>query len=311
MNRAERRKKQKLDKRKTDKKVDAVRWVSSLPPEKAELVQAYANFIAKRDNKLFTGALERCYSAAIIEELEFLELEEVEKVIEKFAELMKDDAEKMTNNKEEFGGDLEMATKKVNELGPVVEERARKLLSEGYNQKLGVKVLYEEFPALSRAMVTNAWKKVKAMVSDENKSNVNNAAVISLDQEEKEINEALDYIFDNDTDEKNEYDFNTESLVENSINKEAVKDNFVEDEFEIVKEVRIIDLKGKFGEYHVERNLVEVKEFDLAFCNAAEVKQWASDEREVIAHEIEALKLQMDRVNEREKETIKVIEKFM
>lgn len=157
-------------------------------------------------------------------------------------------------------------------------------------------MLQEEFRDLSTAMLTNAFKKTKAIVKDEERAkDVVNKIKDIMGEPDKEIEDALDYIFEDE-------------IVEQEVVKEEPKQ---EVEFEIVKEVRIVDLRGKFGEYHVEKNVVSVKDGDLAFSNSSEVKDWASKEREVIAKEIETLKSKMKNITDRENETIKVIEQFM
>ena len=296
MNRAERRAKEKEKKKETNKKVEAMAWLKSLPPAKQVLIDSLVKMEAKKENNNLIQAIDRCFSAAIIQEFENLEWTDVERIIDISADLMLNDAEKMKKLKDIFGGNYDMATKKINELGPEVEKRIRELIAEGYNQKVSIKMLQEEFRDLSTAMLTNAFKKTKALVKDEQKAkDVANKIKDIMGEPEKEIENALEYIFEDE-------------IVEQEVVKEEPKQ---EVEFEIVKEVRIVDLRGKFGEYHVEKNVVSVKDGDLAFSNSSEVKDWASKEREVIAKEIETLKSKMRNITDRENETIKVIEQFM
>ena len=74
----------------------------------------------------------------------------------------------MKNLKESLGGSYDMAIKKINEeMAPEVEKRVRELIKDGYNQKVSVKMLIEEFNTLSTAILTNAYKKTKAIIKDE------------------------------------------------------------------------------------------------------------------------------------------------
>ena len=296
MNRAERRAKEKEKKKETNKKVEAMAWLKSLPPAKQVLIDSLVKMEAKKENNNLIQAIDRCFSAAIIQEFENLEWTDVERIIDISADLMLNDAEKMKKLKDIFGGNYDMATKKINELGPEVENRIRELIAEGYNQKVSIKMLQEEFRDLSTAMLTNAFKKTKAIVKDEERAkDVVNKIKDIMGEPDKEIENALEYIFEDE-------------IENNGVVKEETKQ---EVEFEIVKEVRIVDLRGKFGEYHVEKNVVSVKDGDLAFSNSSEVKDWASKEREVIAKEIETLKSKMKNITDRENETIKVIEQFI
>lgn len=296
MNRAERRAKEKEKKKETNKKVEAMAWLKSLPPAKQVLIDSLVKMEAKKENNNLIQAIDRCFSAAIIQEFENLEWADVERIIDISADLMLNDAEKMKKLKESFGGSYDMATKKINELGPEVEKRIRELINDGYNQKVSIKMLQEEFRDLSTAMLTNAFKKTKALVKDEQRAReVANKIKDIIGEPDKGIEDALEYIFEDEIE-----------------NQEVVKEEPKQEvEFEIVKEVRIVDLRGKFGEYHVEKNVVSVKDGDLAFSNSSEVKDWASKEREVIAKEIETLKSKMRNITDRENETIKVIEQFM
>ena len=296
MNRAERRAKEKEKKKETNKKVEAMAWLKSLPPAKQLLIDSLVKMEAKKENGALIQAIDRCFSAAIIQEFENLEWTDVERIIDTSAELMMNDAEKMKKLKESFGGSYDMATKKINELGPEVGKRIRELINDGYNQKVSIKMLQEEFRDLSTAMLTNEFKKTKAIVKDEERAkDVVNKIKDIMGEPDKEIENALEYIFEDE-------------IENNGVVKEETKQ---EVEFEIVKEVRIVDLRGKFGEYHVEKNVVSVKDGDLAFSNSSEVKDWASKEREVIAKEIETLKSKMKNITDRENETIKVIEQFI
>ena len=112
MNRAERRAKEKEKKKETNKKVEAMAWLKSLPPAKQVLIDSLVKMEAKKENNNLIQAIDRCFSAAIIQEFENLEWAEVERIIDTSAELMMNDAEKMKKLKESFGGSYDMATKK-------------------------------------------------------------------------------------------------------------------------------------------------------------------------------------------------------
>lgn len=290
MSREERRKKARLDKKSNDKKAEALRWMNSLPPEKWNLVQSYANMIAKRDNETFIGALQRCYSAAIISQLEDIEFSGVENIIEEFSYLMKEDAEKMKKLKEKCGGDMVMATKKVNEKENDVLKKATSLIKEGKKQKEAIEILVSEFPMLSKAMLTNAYKRVKANLSEENKSikNVDKVKEVPHNSE-IDIEKAAEYILEENKEIKKEEKEVTE------------KQNTDDPDFEIIN--KVIDLKGRHAIYHVERNVLVIDD-EIAFQSREEIKKWASEEREKIA------KL-MIAINEKENEALKVMSKFM
>ncbi len=170
MNRAERRAREKEKKKDSNKKVEAMAWFRSLPPAKQTLIDSLVKIEARKENDSLLKAIDRCFSAAVFEELENLEWEDVKRIIDKSTELMLDDAHKMKNLKGSLGGSYDMAIKKINEeMAPEVEKRVRELIKDGYNQKVSVKMLIEEFNTLSTAILTNAYKRTKAIVSEEEK----------------------------------------------------------------------------------------------------------------------------------------------
>ena len=108
---------------------------------------------------------------------------------------MEEDTKKIKKLKESLGGSYDMAIKKINEeMAPEVEKRVRELIAEGFNQKVSIKMLQEEFRDLSTAMLTNAYKKTKAKVAEEK----TNAIKDVLGEPDKEVADALEYIFEDE-----------------------------------------------------------------------------------------------------------------
>ena len=110
MNRAERRAREKEKKKDSNKKVEAMAWFRSLPPAKQTLIDSLVKIEARKENDSLLKAIDRCFSAAVFEELENLEWEDVKRIIDKSAELMLDDAHKMKNLKESLGGSYDMVS---------------------------------------------------------------------------------------------------------------------------------------------------------------------------------------------------------
>ncbi|MDU2491172.1 MAG: hypothetical protein E7D27_11405 [Clostridium celatum] len=146
-------------------------------------------------------------------------------------------------------------------------------------------------------------------------------------EKEKVAEKILEIIDKHDkvNDEVIEYDFDKENISKNTVisnDRDGVSDgltfkftdlrdkklNEVE-EFEIIKEVRIVDLKGKFGTYHVEKGIVQARE--KTFANKEDVSSWASKERESLVKQIEELKDKIHIINSKEDETLRVIERFI
>lgn len=319
MNRAERRAREKEKKKDSNKKVEALAWLRSLPPAKQILIDSLVKIEAKKENNNLLQAIDRCFSAAVFEELENLEWEDIKRIIDKSAELMLDDAHKMKNLKESLGGSYDMAIKKINEeMAPEVEKRVRELIKDGYNQKVSVKMLIEEFNTLSTAMLTNAYKKTKAIIKDEEnikkisekKESAENVNKIkdAMGEPDKEVADALEYIFEDELKEnlnnKKGIDENKNEIQEKEIKNSKLK---------IVKEITKVierEVQGEYGLYNIKESVVTVDE-EFAFSSAKDVNCWASAERENLLKQIEEIKSKINHINSCEHEAIEVIETFM
>lgn len=319
MSREERRKQSRLEKKEKDKSLQAMRWIYSLPPEKQELVRAVANDMSKTDMQYFVISFDRCIKAAIIDEAG-LELKTIDDIIENFNDLIINDRNALIKSKEECGGNINMAVKKMNAKTDEAEALINELLVKGIADKELKEIVAVEFPTLSKAMITNAVKKVKTRLAKERKVDVEkviekgakvNEIVKSLGDPDVDTKEALEYIFDEDYSQ-------AEELTPEQLDKEIVENNMTlapapfgnsvpakveEDDFEVLKEIRIVDLKGKMASYHVENKCVEVNKV-LSFTNVSEVGSWENEEISVLLERIEAIKDQA-------KETIKVINKYL
>ncbi|MBC5626744.1 hypothetical protein H8S10_14980 [Clostridium sp. NSJ-49] len=328
MNRAERRARDKEKKKDNNKKVEAMAWFRSLPPAKQTLIDSLVKIEASKETDNIYQAIDRCFSAAIFQEFDFLEYEEVTRAIDLSAELMIDDAHKIKDLKEKFGGSYDMAIKKINEMGPKVEARIRELIKEGYNQKSTIKTISEEFKDLSTAMITNSYKKTKALVREEEKlkkvaerEDVSDKRKDITEEVDKEIEDALEYIFEEDTketknkahtEEKEVGQVNTSKIDEKITTKENNKDKKAS-KLKVIKEVtKVVEryIQGECGLYNVKGSVVTVDE-EFAFSNVEDVKGWASSEREDLLKQIAEIKSKINHINSCELEAIEVIETYM
>lgn len=300
MNRAERRARDKEKKKDNNKKVEAMAWFRSLPPAKQTLIDSLVKIEAKKENDNIFEAIDRCFSAAIFQEFDFLEYEEVTRAIDLSAELMIDDAHKIKGLKEKFGGSYDMAIKKINEMGPKVEERIRELIGEGYNQKLTIKAIAEEFKELSTAMITTMYKKTKGLMKEEEK-------LKKIAEREDVSNKTKDT-----TEEKEVGQVNTSKIDEKITTKENNK-NKKASKLKVIKEVtKVVEryIQGEYGLYNVKGTVVTVDE-EFAFSNVEDVKVWASSEREDLLNQIAEIKAKINHINSCELEVIEVIETYM
>lgn len=333
MNRAERRAREKEKKKESNKKVEALAWLRALPPTKRVLIDSLVKLEAEENTNNMLEAIYRCLSAALIENLEDLEVEDINKIIDKCVGLMEEDTKKIKKLKESLGGSYDMAIKKVNEMGEVVENRVRELIVEGFNQKVSIKMLQEEFKDLSTAMLTNAYKKTKAIVAEEKANEVSNKIKYVLGEPDKEVADALEYIFEDELkediknnvivenkahiEEKESKSINTPKEVEKANTKENSKvETTVKNKnskLKVVKEVTKVierEVQGEYGLYNIKGSVVTVDE-EFAFSNVKDVNSWASVEREDLLKQMEEIKAKINHINSCEQEAIEVIETFM
>ena len=236
-----------------------------------------------------------------------------------------------------------MAVKKINEvMAPEVEKRVRELIKEGYNQKVSVKMLIEEFNTLSTAMLTNAYKRTKSIVAEEEKlkkiaeqeeksKDVSNRIKEVLGESDKELEDALEYIFEDDlkedvkdnvtdenkahTEEKDNKGINTPKEIEKANIKEngKVETTVKNSKLKVIKEVTKVierEVQGEYGLYNIKGSVVTVDE-EFTFRNIKDVNCWASDEREDLLKQMEEIKAKINHINSCEQEAIEVIETFM
>lgn len=328
MNRTERRAKEKDRKKESNKKVEALAWLRSLPPVKRTLIDSLVKLETEKINNNTFDAIDRCFATALFQEIDSLEYSEVMKIIDMSTELMLDDANKIKELKEKFGGSYDMAIKKINELSPKVEERIRELIGEGYNQKLTIKAIAEEFKELSTAMITTMYKKTKGLMKEEEKlkkiaerEDVSDKTKDTTEEVDKEIEDALEYIFEEDTKEdKNKARTEEKEVGQVNICIDEEKANIGKNKgdkkrskLKIIKEVtKVVEryIQGECGLYNVKGSVVTVDE-EFAFSNVEDVKGWASSEREDLLKQIAEIKSKINHINSCELEAIEVIETYM
>lgn len=224
-----------------------------------------------------TDGLDRSFTAALIEKTDF-SLEKIEKILHRSCDLISEDNKKIRKLKEEGQGDWMKAVDKcVEEINDIVVG----LLDKGAKQKEIIQIVKDSFPKLSTTMVTNAYKKIKEMHSQNKqlKDIINTSS-----EDEKEIEDAVNYIFNDGKEEAPE-------KVE--CNKDCELDldfEYPEEDkpsLEIINKKVILDVKGEFGVYRFEDNIIKID--DVQFESEDHVE-------EVYKKQIEALTMQKNEV---------------
>lgn len=179
MNRAERRRQEKESRKNKLNDKELQNWIRTLTKDKVELINKYSEMTCKNKFDDMVQALDRCFSAAMIENTSF-SLEEINNIFKRAFELVAEDTEKVKNLNNENGGNWIMA---VNKSESKVKEAAKKYFEQGLTKKEAIKCLEMDFPKLSKSMITNAYQRVVEEMKEEKS------------KRDPDINKAVEYIF--------------------------------------------------------------------------------------------------------------------
>lgn len=246
-------------------------WLNKLDIKSFHIVN---EFVAKevvrladdRNRELYkemTDTLDRSILAALILETD-MEIEDVEKVFELVYDLVEEDLKKSKKLKIKGNGDMAKGAEKY--LDKLIE-RVETLLKEGVNQKESIEILSKEFGMLSKSMITNSYKRIRKDYKDSLSKTENVELVEKEAPTDKEIEQAIDYIFE----------------------EKKVCESKEKSKFEILTKKVEMTVKGEFGTYEIEDSIVRVN--GLKFNKAEEVE-------EVFAAKIKELEKQKEELKE-------------
>ena len=161
MNRAERRKREreykKEYKKAEQKKETLYNWLDTLSKDKYELIANEIKRQAIDHGNSVMESVDRCLTALMIEEYD-MELEEVQIFMTKLINNMGEDTEKINNLKNMLGGRY---MKTLEDIKNKMIKEAREMMEGGMKDKEIKQKLNEEYPQLSKSMVTNAVKRIR------------------------------------------------------------------------------------------------------------------------------------------------------
>lgn len=257
----------------------AFKWINSLSDEKKQIIRVFTDWNTQREVTKVADALERCGVAAIIDVLD-VDWETIEDIKIALLSFLKEDGDKLDENKEIHGG-YQMAIKKITEQEELVIARAAELYGEGMKQKDIVKTLVLEFPMLSKSMVTNAVKRV-------------------VSTKIKNTEDAAKYILEDNKNLKEKIKSDAKKIakdVANNLEEELEKENqVIEKKAQEFKEekpmsklkVKRIEVDGEFGSYVREGNKVVAG--DITFNSLEEAEDHYKKEIEILTNKIEEVK---------------------
>lgn len=275
-------------------KIKIEKWFKSLNFTQRHYLEKYAEEYYRRTQEPINEAMDCCISAALIQWFEELEYNDILEFQDFMLELMKDHVE-IDKGLKERGIDI---MKNKRELEPQVRAKATELIKEGKNQKAAIEILASVFPTLSKASLTNAFKKVKQEIKDADKLKAI-ATVTKNRIDAGEVRKAEDVIKENEASLKDKITEEHKAAYEKIFNekfdeesnkanereeeiKQFVKDNSTEKTLKIIKKEMVA--VGKFGEYTL--NLEGLKVGAWNFKNIADIDKYEKIEVEKLKKQI-------------------------
>lgn len=253
MNRAERRKREreykKEYKKAEQKKETLYNWLDTLSKDKYELIANEIKRQAIDHGNSVMESVDRCLTALMIEEYD-MELEEVQIFMTKLINNMGEDTEKINNLKNMLGGRY---MKTLEDIKNKMIKEAREMMEGGLKDKEIKQKLNEEYPQLSKSMVTNAVKRIRTDYNKEVANDVSKVAkAMGIDKVTKEDLEKAD-IIESPTEPLEEEKVSNDKLIDKNT-KQAVKvQNGANDSIKIksFKKSTTIEAQGKNYSYNI------------------------------------------------------------
>lgn len=234
-----------------------------------------------------------------------LKYQEIEKVVHKCGELMRECKDVLDNMSTE---ERIMSVKAIeNE----VAEKIANMIFEGKERKDIVKAIRAEYKGtgLTTPEINIYWKKGKESFEKfiAEQEGLKKSIEISEAIKEIDVDEAVEYILSEDK-KSNKSAKGKKETKKTTPKAEKIKS--VEgkaSKFTVSnKVVKVVscDVTGEHGEYQINNGVIAIKGTSDAFVNIPAVQNWASDKRETLLKEL-------DNLNKLEGEVIEVMKEFM
>ena len=281
MNRAEKRKQISIAKKKAE-------FAKKLTPVQKEYIDEIVELTKQNTMLLMADVLDTAMTGALVEDTD-LSMEEIFKINMKTGLFI---GEIQRQNIEVGVEERKMNLKKIEKEGiEIIEELMRKGKTRGEVVK-ELRELYKG-TGITTAEINCAYKQVEEKLEREASEKI----VEILGEADKETEELMEYNFNkaNEIIEAAEVE-EVEEKVEEEIKADQVK------EFEIIS--KCIEVKGIYGQYKIQDNVMTINDAVVEFKETTEIKQWYKAEREELERKIALL-------NAKEEEAIQALNKFM
>ncbi len=234
-----------------------IKLMKSFNPAQLRLIDAVTSERSKIDCEQqisrYITIMNTCITAYMYLKNEDMTEDEALTEIKIIDDLVDEYRDVLNNIYKENRGNDEMASKQIEKITKEVREKCEELVQNGMNQGKALVVLKSKFPTLSKAMLVNAYKKVKK----------------EMKEEEKQIIAAAEHIFPEIKEESKE-----EPKVEVKPESKKEEESKVESKLKVVSKEIIVE--GEFGKYSIDQVGVTVGE--LQFTSIADVEEYKADE---------------------------------
>ncbi len=247
-----------------------IRLMKSFNPAQLRLIDAVTSERSKLECEQqisrYITIMDTCITAYMYLKNEDITEDEVLKELKIIDDLVDEYRDVLNNIYKENRGNDEMATKQIEKITKEVREKCEELVQNGMNQSKALVILGTQFPTLSKAMLVNAYKKVKK----------------EMKEEEKQIIAAAEHIFPEIKEEPKEpvvaenatTEIKEESKVEVKQESKKEEESKMESKLKVVSKEIIVE--GEFGKYSIDQVGVTVGE--LQFTSLADVEEYKADE---------------------------------
>lgn len=277
MNRAEKRKQISIAKKKAE-------FAKKLTPVQKEYIDEIVELTKQNTMLLMADVLDTAMTGALVEDTD-LSMEEIFKINMKTGLFI---GEIQRQNIEVGVEERKMNLKKIEKEGiELIEELIKSGKSRGDIVK-ELRLLYKG-TGITTAEINSAYKQVQERVEEEAAKKI----VEILGEANKETEELM------------EYNFNKANEIIEAAEVEEVEEEIKADqvkEFEIIS--KCIEVKGTYGQYKIEDNVMTINDAIVGFKETADIKEWYKEEREELERKIALL-------NAKEEEAIQALNKFM
>lgn len=266
--------------------------VNNMNGPQLKMVDAITNEKVNERMEKFYYSLDRAITGFFVVNYEEYDFDKIRDLEIQLGEMIQEDLYKEEKILKEFKGDYKMVKKAIEKIEGQIKDRVYELLNKGVGQKQIIDDLVIEFPKLSKSMVSNTVKKYKELWKEEQ-------AVKEVSEEEKVINEKLEYIFEEEPAKKTAKTLKEaqEEIVAKEVlvteeTKQVVKETVKEEVKNEVEEVKmnslkvksmVLELEGANGEYKASKEGVVLvrSNAQIDFKNLEELEKWTSEVKEV------------------------------